>query len=1419
MSCEFVLRCRCKGVISGVYIDASHQISLPAYMHPRERRLPASPRRAKKHKRTYFFQPTNSLVGGENLDAREQPEGGLKPPRLEPDQIEISTKLAPPAIAADPSSPRVDVTVQSSDDSFDGIKWRTTPRKPHFRNAISTTMPSSPLREMAKDMNVDSKPAGKHSATITDEQANSVLNKYGTDFVNISSQPSSTPNLHKTKSDLSAPTSRENDLDVSPVLQRSRSSGVERLAFKPSLVTSKSMTKSLTRSFNSEPKTASQPTGSTLKSWIDRFDSNVKDFDGESSFDFSKLMLCQTSSAKPEEPISVSAIDDIDFSDDFSDSELVSSDPVKVEARKTTPETESDPFSSDDEMFNDLEEKSQTAQTFQKDSTPSNTSTNDIALAYLRKGLARYKIAGLLTSHYKVRDKALTQLVMTVLDADGATSKLLIRGEASLLNFEKGDIIHIISTNDGNPRLVDDDHNLLIWNPDTLVSPTSVSLQLTCARKSVLMSRLKFPGVASIHLITGTILHEIFQSCFQEENWTLQFMSDLSNYMVDQRRIEIFSLGEDMMSNVKRTIEEQLPYLREWFDTYYKKVPSLANSIQSATNPTAALRKTERRKTVMFAVSKALEIEETIWSPMFGINGKIDVTIEAKIRDGSQNQKMLMPLEIKTGREHISHHAQSALYTLLFKDRYEIDLTAFLLVYTKEKITKKEEIGRNDLKSLVNLRNQLTEYFKLNTRKLPNLLRLSLCDRCEIQQACMTINYLAENGTGEDSGLGIDNYNFLVDHLSEEHKTFYNMWDSVITKEESSMSRLKRELWLMNSTEREQNNGRCISNLIVTECKVNEGSEWFEYTFKRAEDSHLISRSFQLSQLGKNDRVTISSENGHYALSQGYIVKMRKDLIVVSAMRKLNQLLSGSYANPHASASNPPAHFRIDKDEMFYGMGLARFNILNLFLADGDTRRREILVDKKSPNFTNSELKFVAPKYLNVDQVAAIEKVILAKDFSLILGMPGTGKTTVISELIKSLVENGKSVLLTSYTHSAVDNILLKLKDGNLKILRIGSSSKVHQDIQTFLPADIHTYDDFHRAYLEPQVVAATCLGIDDIAFSLGRTFDYCILDEASQVTMPVSLGPLRFCKRFVLVGDHHQLPPLVQHGDADVRQLLSTSLFKTLGDAFPESVSELTYQFRMCEDIMMLSNVLVYENRLKCGSEKVARNSLLIPYPSAVDQLLLSGNTSKSERWMDQILDPKRKVIFLNHDKIPGYETCIGDKIENLTEARLVFQIVDALTTCGIPESGIGVMALYRSQLRLLMRGLSDKKSVECLTADQFQGRDKDCVVISLVRSNKELKVGDLLKEWRRINVAITRSRTKLIILGSAAMMRSIDILKRVLSLIEQKNWMRTLSPDALSVYRTREIPDTPQKPRVVVNKDELMKNHPIARDIFRSS
>jgi DNA replication ATP-dependent helicase Dna2 len=138
--------------------------------------------------------------------------------------------------------------------------------------------------------------------------------------------------------------------------------------------------------------------------------------------------------------------------------------------------------------------------------------------------------------------------------------------------------------------------------------------------------------------------------------------------------------------------------------------------------------------------------------------------------------------------------------------------------------------------------------------------------------------------------------------------------------------------------------------------------------------------------------------------------------------------------------------FRIDRDELASGMGRIRDNLAQLFfLEGGDDRRRSLVVDLEAPRFDAT----LAPKAeelkpsLNEGQRRAVEKVLTARDYALILGMPGTGKTTTIVEIILELVKRGKSILLTSYTHSAVDTILVKLLNLGLKLLRLGNADKV----------------------------------------------------------------------------------------------------------------------------------------------------------------------------------------------------------------------------------------------------------------------------------------------------------------------------------------------------------------------------------------
>ena len=379
---------------------------------------------------------------------------------------------------------------------------------------------------------------------------------------------------------------------------------------------------------------------------------------------------------------------------------------------------------------------------------------------------------------------------------------------------------------------------------------------------------------------------------------------------------------------------------------------------------------------------------------------------------------------------------------------------------------------------------------------------------------------------------------------------------------------------------------------------------------------------------------------------------------------------------------------------------------------------------------------------------------------------------------------------------------MLKIRFDSIGILRIGAVAKVHPEVLEFANlAGVAktTVEELKDAYGK-QIVATTCLGINHPIFNQ-RTFDYCIVDEASQITLPVCLGPIRMAKTFILVGDHYQLPPLVQNKEAQ-QGGLDISLFKLLSDAHPSSVVNLEHQYRMCADIMSLSNNLIYNGRLKCGTSDVANRSITIPNMEALSahhhtpatlpasQRTFCPSHVSGNCWIRNLIDPAIKVVFVNTDPLgpASREIARGSRITNPCEVALTTQLVSALMTVGVVPTDIGVITLYRSQLALLRQSLRSKPitnfnasersgAVEMHTADKFQGRDKEVVVLSLVRSNDSGQIGDLLKDWRRVNVALTRARTKLVICGSwETMSKGSELLRKFCGIVQEQGWRMDL-------------------------------------------
>ncbi|KAJ4987931.1 DNA replication ATP-dependent helicase/nuclease dna2 [Stagonosporopsis vannaccii] len=999
-----------------------------------------------------------------------------------------------------------------------------------------------------------------------------------------------------------------------------------------------------------------------------------------------------------------------------------------------------------------------------------------------------------------------------------------------------GAYVHVIGlfSSDGQ-CVIDDHHNMLILHPDHLISATVVADSYGCLRRAVLQDRVKATSRANAPMLYGTLLHELFQEALKANQWDTGFLLSTIEKLLPSKFETILEINSTC-NEVMEHMTSKLPELQAWAKIFIRARPCADALVQHRNGPQSIM-----------SINKLLDVEEHVWSPMYGLKGNIDATVQVTMQDEQGERTLTVPFEVKTGKNssNSAHSVQTALYNLLLSNRYDIDVAYGMLYYLETSAIIRIPAVRNEIIHMLIQRNELACYVRDRIDLPPMLKEDFKCGNCYAQESCFLYNRLVEDGDGERlNKKAKQKYDDLVKSLKPTDQSFMKKWDVLLTKEETDMMRFRRELWTMLSTEREKL-GRCFSNVILEpgsghEDKLGQKINRYSYTFVKQQ--HAPGFSFTESQLTVGEPVVVSDEQGHFALANGYVTNVRRKRITVAVDRRLhnsrtklpgfdphdNQTFAGimevtkeGEALPHYEDINQPVLYRLDKDEFSNGMAAARNNLIQI-MDDNIYKARDLralIVEGRAPIFNTMSSTVDLPRSsqmsMNSDQRAAVAKVMSAKDYALVLGMPGTGKTTTIAHIIRTLVATGRSVLLTSYTHTAVDNILLKIRDDNIGILRLGASAKIHPEVREFATLAVepqNSVEELERSWMHPPVVATTCLTINHPLFSR-RVFDYCIVDEASQITLPVCLGPIRMSQKFILVGDHYQLPPLVQNKEA-MEGGLDVSLFKYLCEAHPQAVVSLEHQYRMCAEIMLLSNTFIYSGRLKCGTSNVASRRLVLPKPAGLQtQHRQAGPRSTATTsclgpgfpncWLSRSLTPDQPVVFINTDPIStSLEAQSGSRIINTLEARLVTHLTVSLLAFGVPTSEIGIIAFYRSQLALLRTSLSTAQTqiqssdqgaplaptsastVELHTADKFQGRDKEVILVSCVRSNDNSSVGDLLKDARRVNVALTRARSKLVIIGSAKTLSANELLAGMIALCRERNWVLDLTSDMVESH-----------------------------------
>lgn len=443
----------------------------------------------------------------------------------------------------------------------------------------------------------------------------------------------------------------------------------------------------------------------------------------------------------------------------------------------------------------------------------------------------------------------------------------------------------------------------------------------------------------------------------------------------------------------------------------------------------------------------------------------------------------------------------------------------------------------------------------------------------------------------------------------------------------------------------------------------------------------------------------------------------------------------------------------------------------------------------KSPasRFTFEPMRF---PWLNPSQEKAVNEVLWAKDVAVVHGPPGTGKTTTLVEAIYETLRRESQVLVCAQSNMAVDWISEKLVDRGVAVLRIGNPTRVNDKMLSFtyerrfeahpdypqlwsirkaireLRGQKKRSESWHQKmdrlksratelelrirqslFGEARVIACTLTGAANRVLE-GEKYSTLFIDEAAQALEAACWIAIRKAGRVVFAGDHCQLPPTVK-SMAALKGGLGRTLMERIVEQKPEVVTLLKVQYRMNEQIMRFSSDYFYHGEVETAPE-VSHRSIL-DYDIPMQWVDTSDVDGKEEFVGDGFGRINRAEAELTLDTLECYFDKIGKN-------RLLEESID-----------VGVISPYRAQVQLLRKMIRQRECfrpyrrlISVNTVDGFQGQERDIVVISLVRSNDGGEIG-FLRDLRRMNVAITRARMKLIILGSAATMTTHPFYRRL--------------------------------------------------------
>ncbi len=488
---------------------------------------------------------------------------------------------------------------------------------------------------------------------------------------------------------------------------------------------------------------------------------------------------------------------------------------------------------------------------------------------------------------------------------------------------------------------------------------------------------------------------------------------------------------------------------------------------------------------------------------------------------------------------------------------------------------------------------------------------------------------------------------------------------------------------------------------------------------------------------------------------------------------------------------------QLSMDEYTYQLMLRALDRVAKAKGNRLAQLRDLFYNKsKTEKFSFAPLRF---PWLNTTQEHAVNEVLLAKDVAIVHGPPGTGKTTTMVEAIYETLRRENQVLVCAQSNMAVDWISERLMDRGVEVLRVGNPTKVNDKMLSFTyerrfeahpdypqlwairkamrelrSAKRRGSDSYHQKmdrlksretelelrinnelFNSARVIACTLAGSANRVLQ-GMKFTTLFIDEAAQALEAACWIAISKANRVIFAGDHCQLPPTVKCLEA-IKGGLARSLMERIVESNPQVVTLLQVQYRMNDAIMRFSSEWFYHGQVESAPEVKYRSILDLDTPIT---------------WVDTAqlnIEAHEELVGETYGRINRAEaqltiTTLQQYFERLGRQRVIDDRLD-----------VGIISPYRAQVQLLRRMLRKSAYFKPLrhlitvnTVDGFQGQERDIIVISMVRHNDQGQIG-FLRDLRRMNVAITRSRMKLFIIGDAPTLTRHPFYRKLYLYIQQ--------------------------------------------------